>query len=246
MKKLSHISALHSCKLIFRSLLLLAAAASYLLGRIPQTLGWTNGILGIIWCVYALEMLLRFFPSSWESMGNQKQFARNHRPTGRPVETPSAKPVLLTAAVWLAPNLIIMGLYQAGVLDAGLLLLLCLAYGVCDMICILFFCPFQSWILKNQCCGTCRIYNWDYAMMFTPLAVVPGLYSRSLIGFGLALLVQWEICYHRHPERFFASSNSSLSCAACQEKLCQHKRQLQRYLVRYRAAQQNAKSKATH
>ena len=62
-------------------------------------------------------------------------------------------------------------LYENGfdIIDEGVLWLVCLFYGVCDMICILFFCPFQSWFLKNKCCCTCRIYNWDYAMMFTPL-----------------------------------------------------------------------------
>jgi hypothetical protein len=61
---------------------------------------------------------------------------------------------------------------MVGILDDGIMILLCSAYSICDIICILFFCPFQTWFMKNKCCSTCRIYNWDYAMMFTPLFFV--------------------------------------------------------------------------
>ena len=56
------------------------------------------------------------------------------------------------AAAWFALNGAIGGLFFAGVIDRDILVLISLAYGVCDMVCILFFCPFQTWILKNRCC----------------------------------------------------------------------------------------------
>ena len=66
-------------------------------------------------------------------------------------------------------------------------MLISLFYAVCDRICVLFFCPFQVWIMKNRCCVHCRIYRWDYVMMFTPLLFVPGPYSWSLLGLALIL-----------------------------------------------------------
>ena len=104
--------------------------------------------------------------------------------------------------------------------------LLYCAYSVCDVICILFFCPFQSWFLKNKCCSACRIYNWDYAMMFTPLFFVRKGYTWSLLALSVALLVRWEIVFYRHPERFSEKTNEYLRCANCTEKLCVHKKQL--------------------
>ena len=135
---------------------------------------------------------------------------------------------------WVALNGAMGALYLLKVIDWGILLLLSLAYGICDMVCILFFCPFQTWFMKNKCCGTCRIYNWDYAMMFTPLVFVPAGYTWSLFGLGLALLIEWEIIYARHPERFDEVSNGTLRCENCTEKLCHHKKQLQRFLKKYR------------
>ena len=127
---------------------------------------------------------------------------------------------------WRRSAPIIAALYFTHIIDAGILILIALAYSVCDMICILFFCPFQTWFLKNKCCGTCRIYNWDFAMMFTPLALVPHPFTWSLFGLGLALVIHWEVTHARHPERFYEETNCSLSCANCQERLCAHKKQL--------------------
>ena len=117
-------------------------------------------------------------------------------------------------------------LRMADILDDGIMILLCSAYSICDLICILFFCPFQTWFMKNKCCSVCRIYNWDYAMMFTPLFFVRRDYSWSLLALSIALLVRWEITIFRHPERFSEKTNDYLQCRNCTEKLCVHKKQL--------------------
>jgi hypothetical protein len=183
-------------------------------------------------------MLLRFFPSSLESMGCQKQFARNYRPTGRPVSDAEILPNIRTwivLIVWIALNGIFGLLYYYHIFDEGILMLISLAYGVCDMICILFFCPFQTWFMKNRCCGTCRIYNWDFAMMFTPLLFVRSVYTWSLAALSLGILIKWEYLLYRYPERFSEATNSSLSCSNCEEKLCHHKKQLHRFWKRHKA-----------
>ena len=235
--KLSIISAMHYFKLVYRSLLLIGAFAVWLIRKlngIAEPFGDVEHkpvILAVIWVVFVLEMLLRFFPSKTESMGCQKQFRKNFRSTEDSVpKTMPRKRTFTVALVWLILNAIIGSLYHIGLFDSGVLLLISLAYSVCDMICILFFCPFQTWIMKNKCCTTCRIYNWDYAMMFTPLIFIPHVFTWSLLGISLLLLIEWETIYKTFPERFTENCNSSLSCTNCQENLCQHKKQLQHYL----------------
>ncbi len=241
----SKISIYHFLKMIGRSSIFLFFAVVY----INDTFGVTDIIIGntklfhiiknTIWLIFIGEMLLRFFPSDFESKGCQKQFAKsfipvreNYKPSFP--EVGPKHPVAIVATSWILLNAVIFLLYFLGILDAGILFLISMAYGICDMICILFFCPFQQWMMKNKCCGTCRIYNWDFAMMFTPLIVLPNIYNWSLLGFSLALLITWEFLYKFHPERFSEATNEALSCTNCEEKLCRHKKTLQKFLKKHR------------
>ena len=98
---------------------------------LSESSGTTHWILIAIWIVYAIEMLLRFFPSSFESMGCQKQFARNYRPTGRPVSDAEILPnirTLIVLIVWVALNGIFGLLYYYHIFDEGILMLISLAY----------------------------------------------------------------------------------------------------------------------
>ena len=241
--RLSKTSLYHYYKLIGRVILLIAATVLYVIRRVRgdghpfrflTRLPWLSFALVLL---FSVGILLRFFPSSLESMGCQKQFSRNYRPTGeapeaaeRRIRLGTRRTTLLVAVVWWLLNAPLAILYYTGVIDAGILLLVALFYAVSDMICILFFCPFQTWFMKNKCCGSCRIYNWDYAMMFTPLAFIPNVFALSLFGLALLLLIVWEVALWRHPERFSAATNASLRCANCREKLCHHKRQLNSFL----------------
>ena len=232
-KRLSLICGFHYAKLIYRSLLLILATIAYIVSKKQNADELFKGyeknywILGIIWVVYAVEMACRFFPSKVESMGCQKQFKQNYQPTGEVIpKLQSWKKTFAVALVWLMLNGIFGTLYFTDMIDEGVLILISLFYGVCDMICILFFCPFQTWIMKNRCCGDCRIYNWDFAMMFTPFVFIPNLYTWSLLALSLALLLRWEITLKMHPERFSKKTNANISCVNCREKLCHHKKQL--------------------
>ena len=242
--KLSQISALHYLKLILRSTLFAAVLVSYILDR-TEILTQSPILPMVVWVFFIIGMLLRFFPSQYESMGCQKQFARNYRPvSGNPTPTNQSWVRTATVAVvWLALNAVFGALYYMGIIDRGILILIALAYSVCDIICILFFCPFQTWFMKNRCCATCRIYNWDFAMMFTPLAFIPHWYTYSLLGCAVALLLVWEITFRLHPERFSTATNQCLNCSQCPEKLCSHKKQLKSFLKKHRthffASQEN-------
>ena len=241
LKRLSKISLSHYIKLIFRSALFISAAVIYIINRINKT-GMPFGdsehkslVLGVIWLVFVIEMIFRFFPSKIESMGCQKQFARNFKNTNASKEKPklqSAKSTFAVAAFWIGLNAIIGLLYYIHIIDEGILFLISLAFSVCDMICILFFCPFQTWFMKNKCCTSCRIYNWDYAMMFTPLVFIKSFYTWSILLCAVMLLVRWEITVFKYPERFSEETNACLSCTGCQERLCSHKKQLRGFLLR--------------
>ena len=235
-KKLSKISALHYLKLVLRSALLAVVLVFYILDREDMLAG--NLVLPmVVWSFFIIGMALRFFPSKLESMGCQKQFARNFEPISNQLspKNQSWKRTALVALVWLALNAVFGTLYLLGLFDRGILILISLAYAVCDIICILFFCPFQTWFMKNRCCGTCRIYNWDFAMMFTPLVFIPHWYTYSLLGCALVLLLRWEITFRLYPERFSTATNKCLDCSRCKEKLCAHKRQLQGFLKKYKS-----------
>lgn len=240
-KKFSKIMKMHYWKLTYRSALFLSALILYIYNWIHNTGSSFSGfdenkiVLAVIWIIYAVEMVLRFIPSNYESMGCQKQFKKNYHPTDVPASEADNTPPVRTftvLAAWLALNGFIGILFYTHIIDEGILLIISLAYSVCDLICILFFCPFQTWFLKNRCCCTCRIYNWDFAMMFTPLIFVKTLFAQSLVFLSLALLIRWEYVFHRHPEYFSEKTNRSLSCAECQEKLCHHKSQLKSFWKR--------------
>ena len=225
--KLSKISALHFVRLILRSILFIAVLTAYILDKI-QILKSFTPLLAAVWVFFITEMILRFFPSRLESMGGQKQFKRNYEPVGEGIKpiNQTWQTTALIALVWIALNAVFGALYLTGIFDRGIMILIAIAYSVCDIICILFFCPFQVWFMKNRCCTTCRIYNWDFAMMFTPLAFIPGVYYYSLLGCALVLLIRWELTYRLHPERFSVATNHCLECSRCKERLCARKKRL--------------------
>ena len=232
-RKISAVSILHYVRLVYRSILFILLSIGYIQYRLRDGEAVTARleqqpiILTITWVVFVLEMILRFLPSPYESPGCQKQFARNYIKSGETqIAIPDNNGTVLVALVWIVFNGVFGALHMSGVLDDGIMILLCSAYSVCDMICILFFCPFQTWFMKNKCCSACRIYNWDYAMMFTPLFFVRRAYAWSLLALSVALLVRWEITFYLHPERFSENTNEYLQCRNCTERLCSHKRQL--------------------
>ena len=233
--KLTVVSLLHYFRLGYRTVLFIILLCFYIQDHVHggnavlTQFEKTPVIILIIWIVFVVEMILRFFPSKFESPGCQKQFARKFIETGKTdIRIPGNNTAVLILLGWVSFNMIFGALHMAGVMDDGMMILLCAAFSVCDVVCILFFCPFQTWVMKNKCCSTCRIYCWDYAMMFTPLFFVRRTYLWTLLALALILMIRWEITLYRHPERFSENTNGALHCANCTEKLCVHKKQLVR------------------
>jgi len=133
----------------------------------------------------------------------------------------------LVMLVWLCFNGIFAALYLFKIIDEADMLMLTTFYFLSDYICILFFCPFQSFIMKNRCCINCRIYDWGHFMMFTPMLFIKNFFSWSLFFTSCVVLISWEIRYAKHPERFWYGSNKNLQCESCKEQLCHYKRRME-------------------
>lgn len=223
-------SRIHFVRLAYRSAFFIIYLISVIAVKLhAEVEDWKNVLSKAIWLVFITEMLMRLFPSKHSSMGCEKQFKKNHAPVSdSEAAVLSSGRIIIVAAAWIALTAIIGAMYLLDVIDRDIMLLICLFFSVSDIICILFFCPFQSFIMKNKCCIACRIFNWDYAMMFLPLLFIPGLYSYSLVVLSLLLLALWEVRARMYPERFSEATNGNLRCIGCNEKICRYKKRLKK------------------
>lgn len=111
-------------------------------------------------------------------------------------------------------------LYFYHVIDEKFLFCIFIVFFFLDIVCETLYCPMQKFILKNRCCNVCRIYSWNTILTISPLLVIPGFFSTSLMIIGLVDLIHFEIKYKRHPEYFWDGSNSVLRCVNCDMKMC--------------------------
>lgn len=194
--------------------------------------GWeffkTLSPLHLLWFIWVLDMLGQLIPLPRRlALGSQKLFHFRFRPIKEAVNykalhryiadtTRAAYRVFL---LWAAGIAAITLLRYWNILTDTALFMITVAFYVCDLICVLIWCPFRL-IMKNRCCTTCRIFNWDHLMMFTPMLFLRGFFSLSLILLSIAVWLVWELCVMMYPERFWEFSNTALSCANCTDKLC--------------------------
>ena len=186
-------------------------------------------LLHLIWCIWVADMLMQLIPLRvLVPLGSQKLFAQRFRSTEKADVQEALRAytkdqnhrALWIAAVWGCLIAAIGVLYGMEIIDGNMLLLITVAFYVCDLICVLFWCPFRVFFLRNRCCTTCRIFNWDHLMMFSPLIFLKSFYAWSLILLSVLVVVVWEVEVYRHPERFWEGTNQNLKCGACTDKLC--------------------------
>ena len=184
--------------------------------------------LHLLWVLWMFDMLCQLVPV-WKKLpvGSGKLFRGRFRPFKETVNYPALRNHIIAATraaykvflLWVGLLAILAALYYTHVIGKEILFLISACFSVCDLICVLIWCPFRL-LLKNRCCTTCRIFNWDHLMMFTPLFFVPGFYTWSLFFFSLLVWLVWEFCVMLYPERFWEHSNAALQCANCTDKLC--------------------------
>lgn len=132
-----------------------------------------------------------------------------------------AREIVPVIIFWIALNIALaLGLSHFNLLNERTALLWSLVYFSSDMICVVLWCPLQLLLMRNRCCTTCQIFNWDAIMVATPLVFVGGWFGYTLFALALVILVRWELAALRHPERFDERTNARLSCAQCKDKLC--------------------------
>ncbi len=230
-KEMSLTTKYHIFNFVLRGALLVAATVFYVMKKIEigtysffdnENMPW---YIIPVWLFFLVEVVLRFFPTRLDPPGCKKHFKSQFMPTSQTVpKHASWKGAGIVGGIWIGVHVILGILYGFNIVDKGILVLFMLFYSVCDMICVLFVCPLQKLFMKNRCCADCRIYNWDFAMMFTPLVFIPHFLTWSLFVVSLILLFKWEYTAFKYPERFSVNTNRCLSCKNCPEKCCRHKR----------------------
>ena len=189
----------------------------------------------VLWIVFMGMMILHIFPMEKVTMAlrkseekayvAQEDYSKQELLEFIQDQNVKAWKVML---LWLCFNAVFGILYLLNIFDVADLFMLTVFYFLCDYICILICCPFQTGIMKNKCCVNCRIYDWGHFMMFTPMLFIQNFYSWSLFFTSCVVLIKWEIIYAKHPERFWSGSNKRLQCINCKDKTCQIKKSLTR------------------
>lgn len=184
--------------------------------------------LHIVWLIWVVDMVQQLIPAKEHiPLGSQKHFRQRFQPILDKISiqaikehaVSTAKSAYMVMLIWFALIAVISALYRFNVISAPIVFLISTAFYVCDLICVLIWCPFRL-IMKNRCCTTCRIFNWDHLMMFTPMLFIGSFFSSSLVLLSIIVWAVWEICTILHPERFWEKTNQALQCASCTDKLC--------------------------
>lgn len=189
----------------------------------------------LLWGLWVYDMLMQIFPfRSGNALGSRKVFGYAFKNFSGAFSKEGLrlymkrinKRAILVGLLWLAFTALLGLVYKS---DFGVLSLigkkemfLCtVLFYIFDLICVLIWCPFRL-MLGNKCCTTCRIFNWDHFMMFSPVLTVGGFYAGSLVALAVVCLLVWEVAVFLHPERFWEGSNEALCCKNCTDKLSTH------------------------
>ncbi len=231
---ISKTRGIYFLRLSGRLLILLIAVLTYIFDEstfdIAEGLNFfcQFSLLHVLWGIWIYDMILQLIPvKAHISIGSQKMFSSLFKPIKEKINhktlkqyikdtTASAYKVMI---IWVILNCIIAILYLSGAVSSAVIVLISIFFYVCDLICVLIWCPFRL-IMKNKCCTTCRIFNWDHLMMFSPLIMLNSFFSWTLILFAFAIWLIWELCVFTYPERFWENSNMALRCSECTDKLC--------------------------
>lgn len=185
-------------------------------------------IFHLLWICWIIDMILQIIPIKNEvPLGSQKLFANRFRPIRDKINYEALRKYVVSTTkaaykvfiVWCALIAVIGFLYYNGIIDKMILFMISVFFYVCDLICVLIWCPFRL-MMKNRCCTTCRIFNWDHLMMFSPIIFVGGFYATSLVILSILAWLVWELCVMMYPERFWEITNVALRCSECTDKLC--------------------------
>ena len=231
---MSKIRRVYFVKLVIRILIFIASILVFAFA--PKQFNVMNGasffsgisVFHLLWIVWVFDMITQLMPVKNIALGSQKLFKEKFRPAMHKLldkdrlkdyikKTNNAAGKVM--ALWATLLAFIGALKLFKVIDNRHILIISIAFYVCDLICVLIWCPFRL-MLGNKCCTTCRIFNWDHFMMFSPMIFAGSFFGTSLFLLSLVDLIVWEIMIYLHPERFWENSNMALKCSECTDKLC--------------------------
>ena len=185
-------------------------------------------ILHLLWIIWMFDMIFQIIPTKNKvALGSQKMFLNRFRPSSKKNNSKVLKTYIASTTkgaykvfiIWTILIAILGILYHFEIINKIWLFMISVFFYVCDLICVLIWCPFRL-IMKNKCCTTCRIFNWDHLMMFSPLIFVGGFFSISIVIMAILTWGVWEVCVLIYPERFCEITNDALKCSNCTDKLC--------------------------
>lgn len=199
MKKIERtpLMVLYILKFLFRTAIFISVLVIYLTHRDILVEFMTRSFfsfreygicpLHVLWAAFMIMMIRHLFPSELVTMALKKEKRCEYD------EIPDYDRLKLfdfvkeqnvrawrVMLIWLSFNAVFAALYLFRVIGKADLLMLTVFYFLSDYICILFYCPFQSYIMKNKCCVNCRIFDWGHFMMFTPMLFIKDFFSWSL------------------------------------------------------------------
>lgn len=237
MNKLSKMFKSYLVRFAFRAAVFIVVLTTYFLDKSQLDFTSAKGQadffapIWIFWLILILEMLIQINPNSKVSRGCLKQFGKFYVKSDETYEREELKAAvrkrdksaLKVLAAWVVLNLAFGAAYMAGIIHVEEMVLLSAVYYLSDLICVIFFCPFQEFFMKNKCCVTCRIFAWGQPMITTPMIFIRHFYSWTLFGIALLVALGWEYKYRKYPERFFEKTNMNLRCSNCPDQMCRIK-----------------------
>ncbi len=231
---MSRTRKIYFIRLIGRLIVLCAAILLYIFRRdefsVIEGMNFFRRLsfLHILWGIWVVDMIIQLMPiKAHISIGSQKQFLKMFRPIREEFNYKKLKNHIVNTTksaykvfvIWCILIGVIGLLYGMNILSPSMILLISVVFYVCDLICVLIWCPFRL-IMKNRCCTTCRIFNWDHLMMFSPFVFVRGFFTQTLFLLSFVIWLAWEVCVMMYPERFWEDTNAALRCSECTDKLC--------------------------
>ena len=230
---ISDIRKRYIVRLVLRCIILVLAALLVFTDFAPHDIlqGFTFfrkfSWLHLLWLIWVLDMLQHLYPAKNIALGSHKHFKERFKPVLERISKEKIKEHVLATTraaykvmlVWVALIAALGVLKFTGVLQDKHLFFTSALFYVCDLICVLVWCPFRL-MMGNKCCTTCRIFNWDHLMMFSPLFFMGGFFGLSLALTSFLAWLVWELCIMMYPERFWDKSNLALKCSQCTDKLC--------------------------
>ena len=231
MEQLTKMLKSYLVRFTFRALVLLSVFYTYLTNR--SALDFTKNTklwhpINLLWLLFLVSFAMQLSPKSRVSRGCLKQFPSYFNKIEAVVDNFRFRAKLTrldlgatrVGIVWAVLNLGIAACYFRSLIGVPTMVLIATVYYVCDIVCIVFYCPFQRLFMKNKCCVTCRIFAWGTIMIATPYLFIPHFYSWSLAALALVCTALWEFTYYHYPERFLEETNAFLACENCTDRLC--------------------------